>query len=169
MSNFSGILDLIVHAHADPDEVRVGATVDEIDSLANSGIQVPDELRQWLRLCRGTTAGPGGIFGVGHRDTRDIAFVESLHPKWRSLGWVPVAGDGFGNHYVIDMSAKQAIGFIESTSDDQTIVFYVASGLETFLTEWLLSDIERTGWPFDRAYVTRVDPRLLDLSPLPWE
>ena len=169
MIDYSDVLDLIPRAHADPQESRRGATDVEIERLRAEGVVVPPELSDWLLQCSGTTAGPGGILGVGRGDGVDISFILGLHPEWRELGWVPVAGDGFGNHYVLDTTRGNAIGFVEAAIDTRTIAYYVASDLKIFLHELLLNDVEGTGWPFDRARAEAEDPKILRLHPLPWE
>ncbi|MDP4502167.1 hypothetical protein [Nonomuraea turcica] len=55
---------------------------------------LPQELREWLQICRGSTAGPGGIFGIGTANGNlDITTHLGLHPEWRRKAWIPVAGD----------------------------------------------------------------------------
>ena len=104
-SGFIDILPLVERAHADPAEVRRPAAERELHELEKSlGAILPAELRAWLRRCAGSTAGPGGLFGVGGDEVPWVRIVdmEDAYKAWRRRLWIPVAGDGAGNYYVLD-------------------------------------------------------------------
>jgi hypothetical protein len=134
------------------------------------GAPPPADLVEWLRACRGTTAGPGGLYGVGQDpEWLDIKYMLDVFPTWRGHGWIPVGGDGNGNYFVLTTgSGGNPVGFVEPMETEEEIEYYVASNLFIFLREVLANEVARTGWPFDKQYVSRVDPDLLTLSPLPW-
>ena len=134
------------------------------------GFPVPSELAAWLRVCRGSTAGPGGLFGVGNTaDGLNIDSYLTWFPEWLEEGWIPVAGDGTGNYYILDASKNgHPVGFVEPSETVSEVQYFVASGLGVFLRELLVHEISRNRWPFDRNYVGRVDPAVLALEPLPW-
>jgi hypothetical protein len=93
-----------------------------------------------------------------------------LFPAWRALGWIAVAGDGCGNYYVLMTDRQGApVGFVETMSSVTEVDYLTASSLNTFLREMLLDQANPTGWPFDRDYIARVDPDLLDMSPNPFD
>lgn len=167
---FEEVLRLIPLAHPDPDELITGATERDLASLDQIlGFDPPPELTEWLSVCRGSTAGPGNLYGVGNdHDWLNISDLYRTLPEFRAKRWIPVAGDGAGNFYVLDASLPtHPVGFVESIDGTEIIQFYVASGLLLFLREILTVEVSRTGWPFDRDYVKRVDPSLT-LYPLPW-
>ncbi|MEV0794773.1 SMI1/KNR4 family protein [Kribbella sp. NPDC050459] len=171
MSDITHVLELLSEAHPAPEEVRRGATDDELVQLeVDLGTPFPAELLEWLRACRGTTAGPGGLYGVGKDpECLDIAYILDGFPAWRAKGWIPVAGDGNGNYFVLTSESNgNPVGFVEPMETEEEIQFYVASNLFIFLREILANEVARTGWPFDAAYISGVDPDLLSLSPLPW-
>ena len=66
-----------------------------------TGLQLTAPFRAWLAEINGAMIGPGGLFGV--REPSDFLSIEKclrMYPKWRELGWVPVASDGTGNYWV---------------------------------------------------------------------
>lgn len=169
MTSLERFLDL-VRRDASPGQVAGGASAEDVDALEGEGLKLPWAFRNWLLLCRGASVRTGTIFGVGNDDSsRDIISVLTLFPEWRTLGWIPLADDGFGNYYVADTSVEGAVGFVEVIDDVDVIKYYAASDVEIFLRELLLNEQDETGWPFDRTRAERVDPTLLGLSPLPWD
>jgi len=162
---------LVARAHPDPSEVVRGASEADLTGLGKHlGFPVPNELADWLRVCRGSTAGPGGLFGVGNAaDGLNMNSHLRWFPGWLDRGWIPVAGDGTGNYYILDaLERGHPVGFVEPSETVSEVQYFVASGLEVFLRELLVHEISRNRWPFDRDYVGRVDPALLVLEPLPW-
>jgi hypothetical protein len=154
-----------------------GASREQLVALGRSlGYPVPTSLVTWLSLCNGVIAGPGGLYGSAPADDfLDIDSVLRLHPDWRVKKWLPVAGDGNGNHYVIDASHAHldtdAVYFIDVSEDALRLAYIVASDLEHFLAFLLEGEIDVRGWPFDAGYVIGRDPAISSVdSPmlLPW-
>lgn len=137
---------------------------------------LPAELQEWLAILNGSHLGQGGLFGVGTPEAYlDIAFHCSLHPEWRARGWIPVAGDGCGNYYVLlagqDGDKGHPVLFVDTSDDSGAGNYLVASSLFQFLRFYLEAAIGRTGWPFDKAHVLERDPAILDFRALalPWD
>jgi SMI1 / KNR4 family (SUKH-1) len=176
--------------------IHRGASQKSIDAFAHRvGIKVPDELREWLSLANGAAIGPGGVFGIRPGDEYlDIESCLDAHRAWKKRKWIPVAGDGCGNYYVMptqgDFGPGFPVAFVDSISDK---ILGVASRLSLFLIflleaelslvrlipiyETLLkkhrlpehlvfpvSDPIWPKWPFDRDYVVRKDPDILKLK-----
>lgn len=155
----------------------------DLDALAREiDRPVPDQLVRWLTICNGSMAGPGGLYGAYATPDRDQGALDIItymlmyaDKRWPQQGWIPVAGDGCGNRYVIDASGRLLDGtgvFFVDTSDDPGVPAYgVASDLPTFLAQLLLHQIARTPWPFDPTYIAQHDPMLTIVCPdplLPW-
>jgi hypothetical protein len=65
--------------------------------------------------------GPGGIFGQRPDKTFvDLPTVLALYPDWQSTDWLPVAGDGCGNYYML--LGDGTVGFVDTISDPAAIV-----------------------------------------------
>lgn len=176
--NFGEVLDLLRRTPLPPDEGPVqGATEDQLAAVrARYPMVLPGEYLDWLRVCNGTMAGPGGIYGVDTaRDWIDAIAVLNLHPEWSELGWVPVAGDGNGNTYVLDASRshidRDAVFFVDAMGDEGP-AYIAASSLSAFLRSLLQKELhEESRWPFDANHVTATDPDILlvrDSGLLPW-
>jgi cell wall assembly regulator SMI1 len=134
---------------------------------------------EWLRVANGSNVGPGGFFGIETgRNTNNIEFYLTLYPIWIELKYIPIASDGFGNTYLIDLSNSITNGFIffiDSYSDLNKPTYYVASNIWTFLYFILgrnekQEDIDDDEWPFNKKKVTAVDPKILKAPKglLPW-
>jgi cell wall assembly regulator SMI1 len=112
-------------------------------------------------VCKGEAIGPGGVFGARpDREFLDIAACLGLHPHWRFRNWLPVAGDGCGNYYVLVVTGSLAgfVGFIETIADDDAIDFVVASSLWQFLFFLFARELGEQGWPFEARSVLAEDP-----------
>ena len=85
--------------------------------------------------------GPGGVFGQ-RPDTPDVDMVRrrNLFPGWAELGWLPVAGDGCGNYYVLVEDGT--VGFVDTMKDPDRLDRQVASDLLSFMIELLAHDQE---------------------------
>ena len=83
---------------APEDDPPEGASAAELAMLSDRlGRSLPPLLRSWLSICRGAAIGPGGLFGqLPDRPYLDMVRIRDLFPQWKSLGWLPVAGDGCG-------------------------------------------------------------------------
>ena len=144
-----------------------------IDLQQRLGHPLPTDLTDWLRVCKGDLIGPGGLYGVRYdTDVPDIATAVTWFPRWRERGWLPVAGDGSGDHYVYIANGELAgyIGFVDQ-ADVDVIAYIVATNLWTFLWFLLRRDNgEDRRWPFDRNHVTGHDPAMATIPPSlqPW-
>jgi cell wall assembly regulator SMI1 len=152
-----------------------GASPAQIHALEQRlGHAIPVTLRRWLEVCNGLVAGPGGLYGATDGTHLDIAHVQGLWPSWRVSGWLPVAGDGNGNAYLMGASplhgALDAVYFVDCSDDPDAIAYVVASSLPKFLTFLLERELGERRWPFDAEYVQVTDPRIseIDEDLLPW-
>ena len=125
---------------APEEEAPRGASVAEVDSLqARLGCGIPPALRAWLSVCRGAGIGPGGVFGPRpDRPHLDMAQRRDSCPDWAERGWLPVAGDGCGNCYVL--TADGAVGFVDTMKDPGRIDRQVGGDLLSFMTGLLAGD-----------------------------
>lgn len=154
-----------------------GAPVAALEDFeTKSSVALPPSLRQWLGLCNGAPVGPGGLFGVDTADReQDMGYYWRIYPSWLARGWVPVAGDGCGNYYLVatrgEFGAGYPVFFVEATVDDDRPTFVVASDVRPFVFEFLSRDQGLQGWPFDRGLVLSRDPGIASFHdlPLPWE
>jgi hypothetical protein len=160
-----------------------GATTDEIRAFSEQyNIHVPESLQQWLHLYNAPLIGPGGIYGVAPApENLRIETHLDEHPIWKEKGWLPIAGDGTGNYYVLDTKTSRAatnpIYFLDHERDLDHPTYIVASDLWKFLLFLLKREIEwertRTAtWPFNKSQVLADDPALNEyqgIVSLPWE
>jgi len=159
-----------------PDEPRPsGATDKQIEAAEmRMGIKFPPEFRAFLCYLNGPRIGPGGILGVGvDRAACDICHLLNMYPHWKSRRWIPVAGDGCGNYFVlVTCDGKEPpVGFVDTMAAPNEIAYVVASDFWHFLDFLLKRELGKTGWPFTRDVVIRADPGILDCesAKLPWE
>jgi hypothetical protein len=132
---------LVAGAVREPeDDPPEGASASELAVLSDRlGQSLPLVLRNWLSICRGAAIGPGGVFG--QRPDRlylDMVRTRDLFPEWQSLGWLPVAGDGCGNYYVL--TEEGTVGFVEPMSDPDRIARQVSADLLSFMADLLGAD-----------------------------
>jgi cell wall assembly regulator SMI1 len=155
----------------------VGASEQRVTALDEElGWIIPASYRKWLRSCNGILAGPGGIYGTRTgTDFLDIETIYEIYPEWKSSKWLPVAGDGNGNHYVLDNSyhyiVSDAVYFVDVAQDSLKLAYIVASNLWGFLTLLLRRDLGEHRWPFNREFMLDADPDILSVrsaSLLPW-
>jgi hypothetical protein len=125
---------------APEDDAPEGASSAELAALADRlGRPLPSALRTWLSICNGAAIGPGGVFGqCPGRRFLDMAEVRDRYLRWRELGWIPVAGDGCGNYYVL--TADGTVGFVEAMSDPAALARHMAPDLLSFVTGLLAAD-----------------------------
>jgi cell wall assembly regulator SMI1 len=168
------VVRLMLAATRAPDQPHPGgATGEELRDLERRmGRSLPVSLLEWLRVCKGEAIGPGGVYGARpDRPHLDIARVLSGFPGWRDAGWIPVAGDGCGGHYILVTSGDQArqVAFVDQ-ADTTSIDYVVASGLWPFLSFILRRGAGEIGWPFDQQMVLAADPAMASSpgSLLPW-
>jgi cell wall assembly regulator SMI1 len=159
------VIDLLRGADRAPDRPTPGgASEDELDELeARIGATLPPQLRQWLAICKGEAIAPGGVFGVRPDEPAlDIGHRLSVHDPLR--GWLPVAGDGNGDVYVLVTDGPLAgrVAFIDQADPDE-IACIVASDLWLFLRFLLRREAGERGWPFDLTMVTAADPGMANV------
>jgi hypothetical protein len=179
MSIQDEVLDLIHRVPRAPEyQIPSGATEQNINHLSGSfGLYLPEELRQFLKLCNAPCIGPGGIFGVppAPRHLLIESYYE-IHPEWILQKWIPLAGDGVGNCYVLDtaypLPDTAPVYFIDHEISFTEPDYIVASNLWIFLRFLLQAEMGVTGWPFNREFVLRADPHLQGYAghvPFAWE
>ena len=145
------------------------------DFAKRSGFEVPEVLFEWLGRCNGPLVGPGGLFGLGtSKKFLDMEHLLSLFPSWRRQNWIPVAGDGNGNYYVLTRArGRWPVVFIETSTDSDVAAFVVASDLPKFLKALLSKEGgKNVGWPFKKSVVLANDPDISYFGedfPLPWD
>jgi hypothetical protein len=135
---------------------------------------LPSDLREWLAHVNGARGGPGGLYGSRPDDpTIDIVAILRQFPIWNERGWIPIAGDGCGNHYVIfPVGPHRPVGFVDITDrGSEEIAYVAASSCPIFLEQLLRKEVERSRWPFDREMTLARDPEIeaaAGRAPLPW-
>lgn len=141
-----------------------------------TGLTIPPAFREWLKFTNGPTIGAGGVRGVQtSHEADDIESHYDWHPEWREKGWIPIAGDGCGDYYVIATQEHNSQGhpvfFIDCHLDPLTPAYIVASNVLSFLRFYLRRDLGERGWPFDRAKMLAEDPAIAEptTADLPWE
>jgi len=159
-----------------PEEPTVdGATEEQIKSAEDTlGIIMPREFRCFLAFLNGPCIGPGGLFGVETRSPRsDIRAILGRYPEWKAEDWIPVAGDGCGNYYVLVATSEngQPVCFIDTMSSSRDLAYVVASNFWQFLRFLLGKELGEKRWPFDQDFVTSQDPaiRTSTVATLPWD
>lgn len=172
------VLEMISRVERSPDEPLPRAcSSGEIDNFEfRTKLSVPMELRDWLMCFNGPCVGPGGVFGIRpETSSLDIETHLRLYPDWLRAKWIPVAGDGCGNYYVLDSKPKRngncPVYFIDTTESPTTPAFVVASDFWRFLHFLFKRELGEKGWPFDKDYVLESDPEMADDFDIarPWE
>ncbi len=125
---------------APEDDPPEDASAAELAVLSDRlGRSLPPVLRSWLSICRGAAIGPGGVFGQRpDRPFLDMVRIRDLFAEWQSLGWLPVAGDGCGNYYVL--AEDGTVGFVEPMNDPGRLERQVSADLLSFMTDLLSAD-----------------------------
>jgi hypothetical protein len=161
---------------APDDVIPLGATLEQIELLQQRiGMPLPFQFQQWLSACNGPLVAQG-VYGI--RPDFPALDVENhmlLLPDWCSGRFIPVAGDGCGNHYILAVESIKSLypvyfvdhedeGLLEEPS------YVVASGLWHFLLFLFQKELGHKGWPFEKAKVVQQDSELKKLDPrlLPW-
>ncbi|MBI3862417.1 MAG: SMI1/KNR4 family protein [Planctomycetia bacterium] len=135
-------------------------------------VAIPDDVVQWLTVLNGARIGRGGVFGIRPDDDYcDIEAMFNVYPGWKTKGWIPIAGDGCGNYYVIIPDETCfPVCFVDTMADSERPTYVVASGTWQFLRFLFEDELHPSGWPFDRAFVLSRDPEIqrCTIAPLPW-
>jgi hypothetical protein len=137
---------LVAGANRAPEEETPrGASPAETDTLqAGLGCGIPPVLRAWLSVCRGAGIGPGGVFGQRPGEPYlDMPQRRDSFPEWAEQGWLPVAGDGCGNYYVLTVNGT--VGFVDTMKGPGRIDHQAAGDLLSFMTGLLAGDQDPGG------------------------
>lgn len=141
-----------------------------------TGVQIPNELQEWLLISNGPLVGPGGFYGVRPLagDYVDIEAAFGSFPDWKTRGWIPIAGDGCGSYYIMVTHGEYGPGFPVIFCDHANgfgPTYIVASNLGRFIEFMLREELGEYWWPFDRDRFIQEDPAILSFHgiPLPWE
>jgi cell wall assembly regulator SMI1 len=138
-------------------------------------ISMPHDLRAWLKLSNGPCVGPGGLFGV--RPNRTGLGIESrldIFPSWKVRKWIPIAGDGCGNYYIVptlnDYGKGFPVVFLDTMDSRDSAAYIVSSDIGHFLVSLLEQELGASDWPFNEKVVVERDPRILKFKGvrLPW-
>lgn len=172
------ILNIVKKLEMPEDEsIPMGASVTDLECFEKYwGEKLPDKFRKWMLACNGPFVGPEGIVGINKpRKCQDIFFLYSIYPEWKELRWIPIAGDGLGNYYVMvtgnEHGAGQPIVFIDTMSSRITPEYLVASDIFIFLYFFIDSELNKINWPFNSEQVVASDPEILRFKnvSLPWD
>ncbi len=183
MSTRDDVIRLIRRATLPPDtKLPSGATSSEIEELSfRYAQQFPAEFYDWLSQCNAPPIGPGGFYGVNPAPRWLLVETHlEQHPGWIEKQWIPVAGDGLGNYYVLDaernLESRHPVYFIDHEFSFYDPKYVVASNLWIFLwfllTDELKAERSVSRWPFNKSFVLNNDPDLKTLKgyvPLPWD
>jgi len=159
------------------DSTPIGADTNAIHEFElRTGIYLPVDLREWLQIANGPCVGPGGMYGI--RPACQHLNIESylaLFPSWTATKWIPVAGDGCGNYYIMPTQNEYGVGnpivFIDTSIACDKPTFIVASDIEHFIISIIENELGDSGWPFDEDTVRRSDPNIIQFHglALPWD
>jgi len=158
-----------------------GASNEAIELFSRrTGIVLPEDVREWLRLTNAPLVGYCALLGIGVED--GIEEILDRYPEWKQRYWLPIATDGCGNYYVVptkrDFGEGFPVLFIDTMADRNSPAYIVASDIGRFLLfffEDQLKDHSLTfnteSWPFNKEQVTKEDPAIVKFKNvrLPWE
>lgn len=160
------------------------ATNEELENFERfHDFVLPSEVKSWLRQCNGASINPGGFYSLFGKDDDDVSIDWHLNefPDWKRRGWIPIAGDGCGDVYILDSSifipstGTHPVFFLDQADYDMPN-YVVASGLWKFLFFILENEIRRQQgldayWPFEKVKVVVKDPQIVECPgiPMPWE
>ena len=170
-------LKLLPFMKTPPDEgIPEGASASAIQMAENRlGLKYPSDFREWLMVTNGPPIGRGGMLGIHPVGcSEDIENVLKFYSAWVSNNWIPVAGNGCGDYYVLvhESEKMNSVAFIDCAFDSDRIAYVIASNLWTFLRYYFESELadSDTEWPFNKDETLKNDPDLLNSRlPLPWE
>ncbi len=148
---------------------------------ANYGMRIGGDLVDWFSLVNG--AGCGGQYFLGlpraGKKPRYCSLEERLLPEWIDRKWLPIAADGCGNHYLVDLTVatpeRTVVFFNETIIDACEKQYAVASNIWIFSELFALYEINFDPhvdqWPFDRDLTLKRDPAMAKVrsAPLPWQ
>ena len=132
----------------------------------NLGFFFSDEVIQWYNFCNGALTSPGGLYGFENTYI-DIANVYSCYPFWIQNKWLPLAGDGHGNHYIclLDPNSKYfSHVFFVDTSHPNELCYAVGSNVWYFFFFLFRNELGEKRWPFDMDYISSIDPNFIHVE-----
>jgi hypothetical protein len=146
-----------------------GASEDDFAAFrTRTGVDLPDDIKVWLRL----TDGAAGFFGVDpNSKDRSIEGIWEMVPDLRQEGRIPVGCDDFGNFYlrvVPKLGGRGGVYHVEGHMPDE--LYYVVASDTLHLAEFILEQEEALvshetyGWPFDKSFVLSKDPEILNVE-----
>lgn len=178
----SEVRSLLKQVPSPPDSsLPPGAEEGEIRAFEErTGIQLPSEVKNWLRTSNGPLVGPGGVFGIlssspSNVQADDMEAILRIYPEWKERHWLPIAGDGSGNYYIIPLGLYSKTGhpvfFIDTSDDHLKFGYSVASDLWHFLRFLFRRELGNKYWPFNKDRVLEEDPELeyVTGAPKAWE
>ena len=133
-------------------ELAPPLTLDEIDSLQKRvGQPLPEELRTLLAFCSGID----GCLEVDFTGARMSFAQEEIFPSG-----LPIAADGFGNFWVLDITPQTArVAPVFFAGHDAPVVLYQSADVASFLAE-----VFRMNTPPHKSLVDDVhEDRLFDV------
>jgi len=174
----------LLHKLAVSENQKVPAGTDELaiaDFEKENGVLLSPQLREWFLFCNGGALGPGALYGIGNASKFvDIESMWALYPEWKARGWLPLASDGCGDYYILDLGCKIQVEhpvFFIDQADLEPPSYIMASDVWQFFRGLFLSELERDPetfdfyWPFDEKKVLEDDPKLRDYNgtvPFAW-
>lgn len=134
------VSELIHGAVRAPQEILEGASPGQLARLEERlGRPLPEELATLLTICNGGAIGPGGIYGQRPDETfLDLPSILAMFPEWAEAGWLPVAGDGCGNYWVLLGDGR--VGFVDTMSDPGALDRVTDPDLFSFVERILVDD-----------------------------
>lgn len=162
--------------HVFPDLCPAGVTEEDLTAFTSrTGIELPDDVKQWLRI----TNGCPGFYGIGSAQKGfNMERLWEVCPDLQRPGWIPVGMDDFGNFYVRVVPESggrggvfyvEAIGTreLEYAAASDTLHFAIFSLEERLHVTPEFSSVEEAyksgkmyGWPRDKSFVLSKDPEL---------
>jgi cell wall assembly regulator SMI1 len=140
MESLGRVTGLIFGAVRAPEDVLEGASPGQLARLEERlRRKLPEELGALLTICNGGAIGPGGIYGQRPDNSYlDLPSVLELFPEWAALGWLPVAGDGCGNYWVLLGDGR--VGFVDTMSHSGALDRVSDPDLFSFVERILVDD-----------------------------
>jgi hypothetical protein len=164
--------------------LKAGALEEVVkDAEKRLRIDYPPQLRAWLLGHDGMDTTFGYLYGASVDGGIELvaALLDGEFPNFRAKQWLPIGGDGCGNHYVVPYDSDDTpVLYVATTACHDEAAYVVASDFDHFLTFLLEHEIRfRRGemgaftpeWPFDEAFVRQRDPEISRFGTvlLPWE
>lgn len=169
------LLRLVPGPPGEPIPAGIG-DIEFADFQRRTGLELPEDVKSFLRITNGPCVGPGGLYGIRPiRSNLAINSVLSGRPEWEKRKWIPIAGDGCGNQYLLATAQEFGPGFpvffVDVIREPNLPTYIVGSEIGRFLIFLLERELGEKRWPFNKEYVTQNDPAIVRFSglPLPWE